>query len=209
MVKNSKGKHAMKKIKIMTCILLLSVMHLSAQGDNLKEVYAKVTTAINTSLITRSGSIEISGSFSYNHYETRFVDNEKIKQQIVLLEPVVSYFFIDNLSLGLDFSYLNQKTDFGSSENSQTIEQSFVGPLIKWYFFEKRLRPFISADYLFMMGDNYEGRVLDLGAGLFYHVRGNFGFNLFAKYGFVWSTDSLIDSQNRLFIGLGITNFIF
>jgi hypothetical protein len=202
-------KAAMKKTKIVTCILCLSCIHLSAQGDNLKDVYTKVTTAINSSLLTRSGSIELSGAFSYNRFQTSFSDDEKMRQQIFLLEPVVSYFFINRLSLGLDFSYLNQKTDAGSSENSQTIEQSFIGPLIKWYCCDKRIRPFISADYLFMIGDNYEGGVFDLGAGLFYHVRGNFGFSLSAKYGFISSSDSAIDSQSRMFIGIGITNFIF
>ena len=199
----------MKKTGFMLCILLIPAIHSYAQGDNLKEVYSKVTNAINASLITRSGSIEISGSFSYNHDETRFMNNEKMKQQNLILEPVISYFFINNVSLGLDFSYQNQKTDFGSSGNSQTVEQSFLGPLVKWYFGAKRLRPFISVDYLLMIGDSYEGGVLDLGAGLFYYVSGNFGFSGFAKYGFMSSSDTAIDSQSRLFIRIGITNFIF
>ncbi|KPL17931.1 MAG: hypothetical protein AMJ92_10270, partial [candidate division Zixibacteria bacterium SM23_81] len=60
----------------------------------------------------------------------------------------------------------------------------------------------------FLVGDNYDGGVMDLGAGIFYHMTGNFGFSLFGKYGIIWSSTDNIDSQNRILIGIGISNFI-
>lgn len=76
------------------------------------------------------------------------------------------------------------------------------------YFGEDNLRPFILAEYLFLVGDNFDGSELDFGAGIFCHVTGNFGFNFFGKYGFIWSSNNDIDTQNRIFIGIGISNFI-
>lgn len=198
----------MKTTSILLCILIFSSISLFAQENDFKEFYTDVTTAINTALLTKSGSLEISGFLSYNSYTTNFTYDEKMTQQIFLLEPVFLYFFVDNISLGFDVSYLNQKTNYKSSADSRTIEQTFIGPIAKMYFGEDRFRPFILADYLFLVGDNYDGGVFDLGAGVFYHVTGNFGFSLFGKYGFMSSTNDNIDSQNRVFIGVGITNFI-
>ena len=204
----AKGENSMKITVVFIYILLLSAFKLFAQEDNLKGIYTKVTTAINSELITESGSKEISGHLSYNNFTTKFSYDEKITQQIFLIESVFSYFFIDNISLGLDLSYLNQKTDYKSSADSGTLEQTFIGPIAKMYFGEDRFRPFILTDYLFLVGDNYDGGILDIGAGIFYHVTGNFGFSLFGKYGFMSSTSDDIDSQNRILIGVGISNFI-
>lgn len=198
----------MKTTRVLLFILLFSTLNLFAQENDLKEIYTDVTTAIYSALLTKSGSMEISGFLSYNSYTTNFTYDEKMTQQIFLIEPVFLYFFVDNISLGFDVSYLNQKTDYESSEDSRTIEQTFVGPIAKMYFGEDRIRPFILADYLFLVGDNYDGGVLDIGAGVFYHVTGNFGFSIFGKYGFMSSTKDNIDSQSRIFIGIGISNFI-
>ena len=198
----------MKTISVLFCILLFSSINLFAQEEDLKGIYTDVTTAINSVLLTKSGSIEISGFISYNSFTTKFTYDEKMTQQIFLIEPVFLYFFVDNISFGLDVSYLLQKTDYESSEGSRNIEQTFIGPIAKMYFGEDRLRPFILADYLFLVGDNYNGGVVDIGAGIFYHITGNFGFSLFGKYGIMSSSNNNIDSQNRIFIGIGIANFI-
>jgi hypothetical protein len=199
----------MKTTSLLLSILLFTSINLFAQDDDLKEIYTDVTTAINSVLLTKSGSIEISGFMSYNSFTTSYTYDEKMTQQIFLIEPVFSYFFVDHISLGLDLSYLNQKIDYESSADSRTIEQTFIGPVAKMYFGEDRFRPFLLADYLFLVGDNYDGGVLDIGAGVFYHVTGDFGFSLIGKYGFMSSTNDNIDSQSRMFIGVGISNFIF
>ena len=198
----------MKTISLLLSILLFFSISLFAQEKDLKGIYTDVTTAINSALLTKSGSIEISGSLSYNSFTTNFTDDEKITQRTFLMEPVFLYFFADNISLGFDMSYINQKTDYKLSDESRTIEQTFVGPIAKMYFCEDRFRPFILVDYLFMTGDNYDGSVLDIGAGVFYHITGNFGFSLSCKYGFMFSADDNIDRQKRLLIGVGISNFI-
>jgi hypothetical protein len=198
----------MKTLSLISSFILIFSMNLTAQEQDLKEIYTDVTRAINSVLLTKSGSKELSGFLSYNYYNTKFTYDDEWSQQIVLFEPVFSYFFVDNISIGLDLSYLHQKTDYKSSEGSTTIEQTFVGPIAKMYFGEDRLRPFILADYLFMVGDNFDGGVLDFGAGVFFHATGNFGFSLFGKYGMMWSSRDAIDRQKRILIGIGINNFI-
>ncbi len=198
----------MKSILIFIIISVLLPNFIFAQEKDLKEIYADVTTAINSTLLTKTNSIEMSGFLSYNYLSTEYSYDEKRTQQIFQVEPVFSYFFIDNVSLGIDLSYLYQKTDYQSSNESTTLEQTFVGPIAKMYFGEKRIRPFILADYLFMVGDNYDGGELDFGAGVFYQVAGNFGINVFTKYGIIWSSQDNVDNQSRIFIGIGISSFI-
>jgi len=198
----------MKTTLMLVFLLLVSSLNVFAQESDLKEIYTAVTTAINSALLTRSGAMEISGFLSYNYFSTKYTYDEKRSQQIVQIEPVFSYFFVDNISLGIDLSYLHQKTDYESSQGSTTLEQTFIGPIAKMYFGQDKFRSFILADYLFLVGDNYDGGVMDLGAGIFYHMTGNFGFSLFGKYGIIWSSTDNIDSQNRILIGIGISNFI-
>ena len=198
----------MKTILIFAIILLLSPLNLFAQEDELKEIYTDVTTAINSALLTKANAIEISGFFSYNYFSTQYTYDEKRAQHIVQIEPVFLYFFVDNISFGIDLSYLYQKTDYESSQGSTTLEQTFIGPIAKMYFGEGEFRPFILADYLFLVGDKYDGGELDIGVGVFYHVTGNFGFSLFGKYGIIWSSNNNIDNQNRIFVGIGISSFI-
>ena len=139
----------MKTTSVFQFILLFSSISLFAQENDLKEIYTDVTTAINSALLTKSGSIEISGSFSYSSYTTNFTYDEKMTQQIFLIEPVFLYFIVDNISVGLDASYLNQKIDYKSSYDSRRTEQTFVGPITKMYF--PFLSRFIDMNYVYII----------------------------------------------------------
>jgi hypothetical protein len=197
----------MKSLKFFICLCILIGGQLLAQEEDLKEIYKDVTRVINSALLTKTGSKELSGFISYNHSNTTYTYDAELYQQHILFEPVFSYFFVDNISLGVDLSYLHQKTESKPSGSTTRVEQTFVGPIAKMYFGEERFRPFVLTDYLFMVGDNFDGGVLDFGAGVFYHATGNFGFSLFGKYGMMWSSRDSIDRQNRVFIGIGINNF--
>ena len=198
----------MKITRTLVLILLIISSNVYSQETDLKGIYTDVTTAINSALLTKSGVIEVSGFLSYNYLNTQYTNDHEWSQHLIQIEPNFSYFIADNISLGIDLSYLYQKTDFEESGTSATLEQLFIGPISKMYFGENRFRPFILADYLIMVGDSYEGGELDFGAGIFYHVAGNFGLSMFAKYGIIWSSKDIIDSQKRVFIGVGISNFI-
>jgi hypothetical protein len=198
----------MKAIKILVLFILFSSSNGFAQEKDLKKIYTEVTTAINSALLTKTTAMEISGFLLYNNFSTQYTYSEKMTQHIAQIEPVFSYFFFDNISLGIDLTYLYQETNFESSKESATLEQTFIGPTGKMYFGDEKFRPFIVADFLFLIGDNYDGSEMDLGAGLFYHIAGNFGISLIGKYGIIWSNNDKVDNQNRIFIGIGLSNFI-
>ena len=189
-------------------MLLLTATQTFAQDKDLKGIYKDVTTAINSALLTRSGAMELSGNASFNYYSTKYTSGAKMSQYIIRVEPAFLYFMFDNIAIGVDLSYSQDKTTYEESNHSQIIEQTFIGPVVKMYFGDKRYRPFIQADYLFLTGDYFDGGTAELGAGLFYHVTGNFGFSLMGKYGYIFSNNRYIDRQSRVFIGIGITSFI-
>ena len=76
------------------------------------------------------------------------------------------------------------------------------------YFGDERTRPFIMADYLVLTGDYYDGGEVDLGGGVMYHLDGNIGLNLFAKYGIIWYDSNTLDNKSRIFLGIGLSGFI-
>jgi len=203
----------MKHLYVILAVLFLSSHTLFAQDKDLKDLYTDFTTAINSALLTKKGSVELSGFLSYNSVKTVYQENQQTTESITQLEPQLSYIFIDNLSAGLIFSYTHIKSEYKNwilpaiYTFPEPAEQTMAGPILKMYFTEEKLRPFVFADYLLMFGDS-DGGEMDLGAGVFYHVSGNFGLNLFAKYGILWPDEKTIDSQQRIFIGLGISNFI-
>jgi hypothetical protein len=192
-------------------ILFLSILFpviIFAQDDSLKDIYKDVTTAINSALLTKAGVVEISGFASYNYYKTNFKDNESVTQNILQIEPVVSYFVADNIAIGLDVKYMYENSKISSNSSTNSNSQTFAGPVAKMYFGEERYRPFIMIDYLVLAGDSYDGGEVDLGGGLMYHLDGNIGLNLFAKYGIIWYDSDTLDNKNRIFLGIGLSGFI-
>ena len=125
------------------------------------------------------------------------------------IEPIISYFLINDLSFGLNFSYQYEKSENEVGNDHSTIEQTFIGPIGKYYFGEGEFRPFVFTDYLFLIGDNFDGCELGFGAGIMYHITGSTGLNLRIKYGHIWSNIDNIKSQNAILIGIGFSNFIF
>ena len=203
----------MKLIYVILSVFIFSSHTLFAQDKDLKDLYTDFTTAINSALLTKKGSVELSGFLSYNSVKTVYQENQETTESITQLEPQVSYFIIDNVSAGLIFSYTHIKSEYKNLilpaiyAFPEPEEQTLAGPILKMYFTEEKLRPFVFADYLIMFG-NSRGGEMDLGAGVFYHVSGNFGLNLFGKYGILWPDEKTIDSQKRIFIGLGVSTFI-
>ena len=199
----------MRKILLVSVLIIATFSLLSAQENDIKKIYTDITTKINSALLTQKSSFEVSGFISYNYYKTKFDYGETRTQHLVQIEPIIMYFFIDDLSFGLNFSYQYNKTENEVGNDPSTIEQTFIGPIGKYYFGEGDFRPFVFADYLFLTGDNFDGGELGIGAGIMYHVAGNIGINLQLKYGQIWSTKNDIDSQNAIFVGIGLSNFIF
>jgi len=195
------------RCKLLIFLLLTTCINVYAQEKDLKKLYTDFTTAINSVLLTKQGVIELSGFVSYNYLNTEYKDGPEVTRTISQFEPQFSYFVADNLALGLIVSQVNDITEFKSPSGKTTRKQSLIGPLAKMYFGDEKWRPFIFGDYLFASGDQ-DGGEIDLGAGIFYHVGGTFGMNLFGKYGIISSNQDDIEQQRRFFVGLGLSGFI-
>jgi len=199
----------MRRIFLISALFLAVHTFSGAQENSLKDIYTDITTKINSALLTRKSSIELSGFISYHYYETKYDDGVIGKRHSIQADPMISYFIINDLSLGLDFSYRYDKMDPGAGNDPSIVEQKFLGPVAKYYFCDERFRPFLFADYLFLAGDLFNGGELGVGAGIMFHVSGNLGIHFQVKYGQIWSGEEGIDRQNVIFTGIGLSNFIF
>ena len=187
---------------IITCIMFAFSCAAFSDDEDLKDIYNTITTSINSAILTKKGNWQVSGAAFYNDVNTT-VSGTEMTHRTFQAEPALSYFVVNDLALGLCGSYLYQETDGRKSE------QKMFGPVAKMYFCSKRWRPFMLADFLFVMAERYEGGEADIGAGLLYHVAGNFGIAAHAKYGFFFPAVDRIEERNRLSVGLGIECFIF
>jgi len=196
----------MKTLLNYLLVIICTVSQIIAQETDLKKIYTDITTTINSALLTRKGAWEVGGFVFYDRIETTYKYlynfNHELITETFQAETEVTHFFMDNLSAGVLCSYLNQKQD------RERMEQTLLGPVIKKYFGDKEWRPYLFTNYLFMTGDILDGGEWDAGVGLLYHVAGNFCITIQAKYGILFSNEDLIKEQNRLFVGIGIINFI-
>jgi len=194
----------MKRLLLLVVIIFFCTQ-IYSQENEVKKVYLGITDAIDSALLTQQGGYEVGGNFSYSDVTTEIEYNNHVYKeviQILQIDLALSYFVFDNLSFGMLFSYLQQNLD------GPTTEQTMVGPVLKKYFGDDRFRPFVFADYLFLTGDNIDGGELDFGAGVLYHIAGNFGISAQLKYGQIFTDFNNIKKQNSLMFGIGIQNFI-
>ncbi len=192
-----------------TLFLLSLAVISSAQDKNLQDIYSEITTKINSALLTRQSAWEVSGFSSFNYCKTGYKEGETLRQFTLHIEPVLAYFIVDDLALGMNLLYAYDKTERDSGNDAAALQQTFIGPIAKYYFGDDNVRPFLLSDYLFGMGDQFEGRELGAGAGIMFHISGNLGLNLQAKYSFIWSDDKTIDHQSKIMAGIGLSNYIF
>jgi hypothetical protein len=195
----------MKQLSNIVILVACVCSQMMAQETDLKKVYTDVTTQINSALLTRKGAFELSGFLFYDRLENKGTYenvDQKVTFETFQVETGSAYFFMNNLAAGVLFSYLNE------SQGVVNYEQFMGGPVIKKYFGEKQWRPYLFTNYLFMSGDILDGGEWEMVAGVLYHVTGNFGLTLQIKYGILFAKKDFTEGQNRLFVGIGLVNFI-
>lgn len=195
--------------RLITLFLLLMAGISAAQDKNLQDIYTEITTKINAALLTRQSAWEVSGYSSFNYTKTGYKAGETVRQYTLHIEPMLAYFIVDDLALGMNLLYAYDKTERDSDNDAAVLQQTFLGPIVKYYFGDDNVRPFLLTDYLFCMRDQFDGGELGAGAGILYHISGNLGLNLHAKYSFIWADDKRIESQSRIMAGIGLSSFIF
>lgn len=180
----------------------------NAEEKDLKTVYTTITDAINSAIFTRKGSNELGGSFAYNADKTEYTSGNTLTEQTLNVEFGYGRFILNNLSLGILFSYMHQSITNDIADKKVSMKQTLIGPTIKKYFGNRRSRPFVFTNVLFLQGDLFDAKEADLGIGLLYHLSGNTGITAYVKYGKLFTSDEIIKNQNRLLLGVGLTNFI-
>ncbi len=98
---------------------------------------------------TEKGKIIVSGSSRLNFSsESSKVEvdgeqmGEKEKTTEFGLNPMVGYFFMDNLAVGLSLDFTTGKYD------EEKITSLLIGPAARYYFLEDKIRPFVQAEVL-------------------------------------------------------------
>ncbi len=194
-------------------ILFLSVFVFQAHAEDntgkkdLKDIYTAITNKVNSAMLTRRGSNEIEGSASFQSVRTEYDKGLKITERLLNADFGYGRFVFNNLSLGILLSVRNQSVTNEITDVKKSTNQIWIGPSLKKYFGRDKVRPFVSAQYLLLRGDIFEGGEADLGAGLMIHVAGNMGLILQARYGFLTTDDETVNSRNRLLLAAGMIHF--
>jgi hypothetical protein len=206
----------LRKTALILFITLCSVSQLNAQ-ETLKQVFTDIQQAVNTALLTRKGTKMISGSVFYNSSKTAYNSKSPGNLEYTITEksfsatPAFSYFIANNFSLGLAINYTSNEIESKLPVEilGTKTKQLGFGPVITKFFGKNRTRPFLSLDALYLKGDIIDGKRIDIGAGFIYHISNNIGIGPLATYGLIFPDDESIDSSSNIYIGIGISNFIF
>ncbi len=189
-------------------LIFITMTNSYSQEKDLKDIYTTVTNKINTALLTKKGALGFSGSIYYNYLKTTYNYGEETINKTIQTKPEFQYFVFNNVSFGIILSYSNETTEYKSSGDKYEREKNYIGPQINKYFTQKRLRPYIFTNYLFLTGDLLASSEINFGFGILYHLSGNIGLNTMINYGIDNSENKSIKRQNRIFVGIGISSFI-
>lgn len=157
----------MKRIALL--MIALGVLNLSKTEAQTQQGKIMVGVSSGLSLVGTGSSLMSFGfntnkhTVSYNGYSSTTTE----KSTSFNLFPKVGYFVIDNLAVGVDFTYVYNKTEMGSSNNTTwTTTIIGVGPFARFYLPSGKVLPFFEASGLLGFGDdkstsNYSGSSSD------------------------------------------------
>ncbi len=157
------------------------------------------------------------GSLTYHTRTTTLKYNDSEMMEFVdnkyLVNPSIGYFVINGLAVGLDVMYLTNTTDYSypgtteeysGSEDKITSGETMIGVFAKYYYGDKKLKPFVNckvgyvslSEEISYVGDVYEnyktdakGIGLAASAGAIYFLNDHVGLELGAGYGMAATTD--------------------
>jgi len=147
-----------------------------------------------------SGLFSVSGSasFSYSHSNPDyFVD---ITEKEISISPTISYFIINNLSAGIEVAYNFYQKAYDSDNYIEDINMYLsIGPVIKYYFIDDKIAPFVKVAYLQSIYNEIESVYHSRESFPGFTVKGGFGLNYFFIKSF--SVETSIDysyTQNKI-----------
>ncbi|MEW6652010.1 MAG: hypothetical protein AB1394_00925 [Bacteroidota bacterium] len=98
--------------------------------------------ALKIGIYSLSGSIAFTNSTNQSKYE-------EIKAMDIYLSPSLTYFFVDNLSAGINLSYGYHELTFKDKlrEVKYIMRPFSIGALVRYYFSNAKFIPFVEAGY--------------------------------------------------------------
>ena len=135
-----------------------------------------------------SGKYTLSGSLSYSSQDTYYPRGLSSNAKFISVSPTVSYFAVNRFSVGLQLSYNYE--DYNTEYNPEHIYigKLSLGPLLRYYFIDNKIAPFIEAEYTHdiynLSGDNnnYLGYNIGIGFGLNYFITTYFALEPYLTY---------------------------
>ncbi|MDJ1473321.1 outer membrane beta-barrel protein [Xanthocytophaga flava] len=153
----------------------------------------------------------------------------------LLLDVKGGYFLIDNLVVGVtpSFGYMsyNQSESYPNSysKSTQKGKQWGIGPFVRYYFSEHKLKPLVNASFLyykysvkttseayiypgfFQKGSHEiksEYKLLQIGGGVSYFIDDRIAIEGLLNYGRYMDYEGTYDKKGEISINLGVQFFI-
>lgn len=133
----------------------------------------------------QKGSYSLAGSISFSSgtNESEFGKNES---QYVFLSPSLMYFFINDLSFGLNFSFGYFETNWKSTnQESKYISRPIsIGPIMRYYLSGGIFIPFLEASYQYSnsLTGNADANSISVGGGINYFLTKSAALEPFIRY---------------------------
>lgn len=158
-----------------------------------------------------SGLFNVSGeaTISYSNSEQEYIG--KITQTEIKFAPAGSYFIIDKLSIGIELSYNYFEKKSDGPVDIKDIEMFLgFGPVIKYYFLDNNLSPFVKAGYshnIFNITDSYfktrksfPGFSTAIGVGVNYFITNSLALESSLDYVYSQKQIEIYDTNSSVFL---------
>ncbi|MCB0730845.1 MAG: outer membrane beta-barrel protein [Ignavibacteriae bacterium] len=157
-----------------------------------------------------SGTYTLGGNISFS---SQTYEGEKKSTNYFYFSPNVGYFLIDKLYSGIGLEYQHY------SQSEFSINIYGVGPVLRYFFSNKDLAPFIGFEYYYNnvtsgnYGDEDSGTIITLSGGADFFINEYVALEGIANYRFISNKHSSNMSQykenSRIFyVGIGVKYFI-
>ena len=147
------------------------------------------TSNLNAQSYLSSGKYTISGSISYSSQDTYYENGLSSVAKYISISPTGSFFVVNRFSVGLQLSYNYQDYNMEYSTQHIYVANFALGPMLRYYFIDNQIAPFIEAEYSHVIVDlpgdritKYLGYEAGLGFGINYFFTSFFALETYADY---------------------------
>jgi len=177
---------------------------------------------INLSAQTKKGTFYLGGSSAFNASFKSISYGEDANNDIDITQisiiPSVGWFIAKDFLLGVEFMYINDKTEKGNNYESKTTTLGIM-PTLRYYIPSKNnLRLFLQAGYGWhkLKGEysnDTDGILLGFGGGFAYFIKDNISFDLGVDYlkakrdnisGYGYDNSDLTESTVNIRLGISV-----